>query len=77
MFTVLPNLKNEINTINKNGKPENKTKLYHVNHFEAIIVLLYRNFLNDLRNPAKFLIRLVMYTGLCIALGSLYVANIL
>lgn len=68
----LPAIEKETSELIARGDKANRVNLKPIGFFHSLWVLLQRNFLNNLRNPAVFLIRIVMYTGLCFCLGTLY-----
>lgn len=69
---IVDGITNKIEDINKEQLELSIKPQYRLNFMLQIFVLLRRNWLNHLRNPAIYWVRIVMYSMLCICLGTLY-----
>ena len=74
---LLPSIRNEIDRINEKrrkidygAKYWKKLTIRPNGFWTQLKVLLKRNFMNHLRNPSMYLIRLIMYVLLCICAGA-------
>jgi len=69
---VLPGVYERIDELNLEQRSE-KLKTKQIQGVcGQVLILLRRNFLNHLREPTIYWMRIVMYSMLCIALGTLY-----